>query len=102
MSIDRRLFLQFLLGTAAASTVDFEQLLWMPKPIIVVPAMPCIGGINRSPFLFSKISGAMVVAAWDEYVKKDQNRRLNACGYADVSTPSFWLLKDKNESATLL
>jgi len=38
--IDRRAFLAVLLGTAAAEAIDFERLLWIPKPIITVPEMP--------------------------------------------------------------
>jgi hypothetical protein len=38
--MDRRGFLAVLLGTAAAEAIDFERLLWIPKPIITVPAMP--------------------------------------------------------------
>ena len=34
---DRRTFLRLLLATAAAEAVDFEKLLWVPKPIITVP-----------------------------------------------------------------
>lgn len=33
----RRSFLKALLATPIAATVDFEQLLWVPKPIITVP-----------------------------------------------------------------
>lgn len=36
----RRDFLRFLLATPIAATVDVEQLLWVPKPIVTVPAMP--------------------------------------------------------------
>lgn len=42
--MNRRDFIARLLGGAAgaalAATVDLEQLLWVPKPIITVPAMP--------------------------------------------------------------
>jgi hypothetical protein len=41
--VDRRDFLKRLLGTAAgvalASTYDLEKLLWVPKPMITVPAL---------------------------------------------------------------
>jgi hypothetical protein len=35
--MNRRGFLKFLLSTPLAATIDFEQLLWTPKPIITVP-----------------------------------------------------------------
>jgi hypothetical protein len=42
--VNRRSFLQLLtsgaLGAAATATLDVERLLWVPKPIITVPAMP--------------------------------------------------------------
>lgn len=38
--MNRRDMLRLLLGSAAAAVVDFEKLLWVPKPIVVVPAMP--------------------------------------------------------------
>lgn len=64
--MDRRSFLRFLLSTPLAATVDVEALIWVPKPIIVVPAMevPLAYGRNN-PNL-----GAMVAAAWEEYVGK--------------------------------
>ena len=36
--LTRRSLLKFLLATPAAALVDYEQLLWVPKPIITVPA----------------------------------------------------------------
>lgn len=36
----RRDLLRLLLASAAAEAVDFERLLWTPKPIVTVPAMP--------------------------------------------------------------
>lgn len=38
--ITRRDLLRILLAAPIAATVDVERLLWVPKPIIVVPAMP--------------------------------------------------------------
>ena len=32
--------------------MDVERLLWMPKPIIVVPAWGTVGAINRSTYSF--------------------------------------------------
>lgn len=37
--IDRRSFLRLMLASAAAESVDFEKLLWIPKPIVSVPSM---------------------------------------------------------------
>ncbi len=61
--MNRRGFLTCLLSTAAAATVDFEQLLWVPKPIIIVPAMP--------EALCGPYSGQMIAAAWEAYVNPD-------------------------------
>jgi len=36
----RRDLLRLLLASAMAEAVDVEQLLWVPRPIITVPAMP--------------------------------------------------------------
>lgn len=44
--MNRRSFLKFLLSTPLALTVDVEKLLWVPKPIITVPAMPSIYGVD--------------------------------------------------------
>lgn len=35
----RRAFLRLLLTTPLAATVDLEQLLWTPRPMVVVPAL---------------------------------------------------------------
>jgi hypothetical protein len=37
MTPNRRDFLKILLATPVAATYDFEQLLWVPKPMVVVP-----------------------------------------------------------------
>ena len=39
MRFGRRDFLKFLLAAPIAATVDVEKLLWVPKPIITVPAI---------------------------------------------------------------
>ncbi len=36
----RRDWLKLLLAAPIAATVDVEKLLWVPKPIVTVPAMP--------------------------------------------------------------
>lgn len=38
--MDRRTLLKLMLSSALAEAVDFEKLLWVPKPIVTVPAMP--------------------------------------------------------------
>lgn len=38
--MDRRTLLRLMLAAAAAEVVDFEQLLWVPKPIVTVSALP--------------------------------------------------------------
>lgn len=42
MPFDRRSFLKSLLALPIAATLDVEKLLWVPKPIITVPALPSI------------------------------------------------------------
>lgn len=41
--IDRRSFLRHLLALPIAAQLDVEKLLWVPKPIVVVP-----GGISQA------------------------------------------------------
>jgi len=60
--MNRRSFLRFLLASAAAEavaeTIDIERLLWVPKPIITVPAMPsCRANL-----------GKIVAEAWEAVV----------------------------------
>jgi hypothetical protein len=41
--VNRRAFLKWMLAAPAiAATVDVEQLLWMPTPMVTVPAMPTV------------------------------------------------------------
>lgn len=47
MDPSRRSFLRFLLSTPLAAVVDYEQLLWVPKPIIVVPSLS-IAALNNA------------------------------------------------------
>lgn len=42
MMIDRRSFLRALLATPLALELDVERLLWMPRPIITVPALRAV------------------------------------------------------------
>lgn len=48
-----------LLATPIAASVDVEALLWIPRPIIVVPALPLGMAVNNGQF---------VAAAWEAYV----------------------------------
>lgn len=54
MTIDRRSFLKLLLATAAAEAVDFDKLLWVPKPVVTVrAALPgTYGATTRSTETF--------------------------------------------------
>lgn len=74
MTFTRRDLLKFLMSAAVAeSMVDWERLIWTPKPIITVPAMPTPKLINRlwrvdyDPFLtavardFAQKNGSVVV-----------------------------------------
>lgn len=77
MKIDRRSMLKLLLSTAVAEVVDVEKLLWVPKPIITVPALPvslygipyhCNNGVATNVWLgFSR--ALMHPAQYDAYVE---------------------------------
>lgn len=43
MKPDRRSFLRSLLALPLAAELDLEKLLWVPKPMIVVPRLPSRG-----------------------------------------------------------
>jgi hypothetical protein len=47
MRPSRRDFLKFLLTTPLAATIDFEELLWVPKPMIVVPGGPKLANLSQ-------------------------------------------------------
>lgn len=51
MTLTRRDWLRLLLAAPLAATVDVEQLLWVPKPIITVPAIPTLM-FHRDAFSF--------------------------------------------------
>lgn len=53
----RRDLLRLLLAAPIAASLDVEKLLWVPKPIVVVPAMPKL--------MFHRDAFAMVAAALD-------------------------------------
>ncbi len=38
--MNRRDLIKLLLSTPLAATLDYEKLLWVPRPIIVVPSIP--------------------------------------------------------------
>lgn len=53
----RRDFLKLMLASAMAEAVDWEQALWVPKPIMMVPALPpptpgTYGAIIRAEYSF--------------------------------------------------
>lgn len=77
--MDRRSFLRLLLATPLAATVDVEALIWVPKPIIVVPAFPGVGNPNL---------GWMVAKAWEEHVGKMLD---------DNPFDAYWLLNELKE-----
>ncbi len=52
MALTRRDLLRMLLASPIAAAVDVEQLLWTPKPIITVPAMPPRLMFHRDAFAF--------------------------------------------------
>lgn len=87
MEISRRGLLRALLATTAASTVDFEQLLWVPKPIITVPAMPIMGQLlytGNYDWLYRNEAFLMFVQS-----RKPMRFIGNPlqCPYQDVPTP---------------
>lgn len=61
----RRDFLKLALAVpVVAATVDIEALLWTPKPIVVVQALPwTYGAINRSSFAFWRNRTDMLYSA---------------------------------------
>jgi len=64
----RRDLLRLMLATAAAEAVDFEKLLWTPKTIVTVPAMPdtvIVGIIKRGDVTFRINWQALEKAAFD-------------------------------------
>lgn len=46
----RRDFLKLLLAAPIAATVDVEKLLWVPRPMVTVPAMPSILPMTLTDF----------------------------------------------------
>lgn len=62
MVVSRRSLLKLLLASAAAEVVDVEKLLWMPKSIITVPAMPVLE--------YRHNLGQLVAETWEEVMAK--------------------------------
>jgi hypothetical protein len=61
----RRSFLKWLIAAPAVlATVDVEQLLWTPTPMVTVPAMPTGLSFHRDAFCF--VSTDMAVAEYRE------------------------------------
>ena len=44
--MNRRDLLKWMLASPLAATVDVERLLWVPKPIVVVPTMPTLPPVH--------------------------------------------------------
>lgn len=78
--MDRRTFLRLLLATPLATTVDVEALIWVPKPIIVVPAFP-MRPVNPN-------LGQTMAALWERYVGTEP---------ADKIFNHYWLLSQLKE-----
>lgn len=66
--ITRRDILKILLASPIAATVDVEQLLWVPKPIITVPEMPSAPALTRM-FLYGSIGWP----TWDHQYLQSPN-----------------------------
>lgn len=83
MSISRRSFIKFLIGTAAgaalAETIDVERLLWVPTPIITVPEL-AYGRHNL---------GQTVAQCWSDAIKHQP---------MDTLFHDFWLLSSHDPS----
>lgn len=74
-----------MLASAAAEAIDFEKLLWVPKPIITVPE-----SITLCPIAYNL--GEMVARAWVEALGD---------GPKDNIFDSYWLLS-KLETSELV
>jgi hypothetical protein len=80
--ISRRGFLKFLLAAGVAeAAMDVERLLWVPRPIITVPAMPVLS------------TGEMIAQAWEAYVIEDAR---------DSSFQKYWFLQNTMREAKQL
>lgn len=69
----RRDFLKLLLATAAAESIDYEKLLWVPKPIVTVTAKPVtIGAIDRATYAFwrNQFVGGMAGGGKSRYLNE--------------------------------
>lgn len=76
--ITRRSLLKLLLASATAEAVDFEKLLWTPKPIITVPGL--LPNLWEVPY---ETNGLVLARVWEEYVGMPTE---------DIVFSSNWLL----------
>jgi hypothetical protein len=66
--MDRRTLLKCLLATPMAALVDYEQLLWVPKPIVTVTVSPRLETLDVTPLaVFDRFS------PYDEMLATTQN-----------------------------
>jgi len=83
--MNRRDFLKICLATSAAATFDFEKLLWIPKPMIVVPESP-------------KIYGEIWLERYGEIFGYMRNGKIEyARHYQDVDMIMNWISKKVRE-----
>lgn len=90
----RRDFLKLMLASAAAEAVDWEKLLWVPKPIVVVSATTdvtyWIGAINKASFKFwrnQQVGGQIDDAYWlERMVRQDISHIEGLCILAKAKT----------------
>jgi hypothetical protein len=57
----RREMLRLMLASAAAEAIDFEKLLWVPKPIVTVPGGFTAVTFKGAPWAFDEMCEAMRV-----------------------------------------
>lgn len=95
--MNRRAFLQLLttgaIGAGLAESIDLERLLWTPKPIITVPAMPKAMGMS-----------VRFVREWDALLSKHVNRFGVVYGFGVIQepiAPPIWMPPDWQFSVQL-
>lgn len=86
-NFSRRSFLNLLLASAAAESVDFERLLWTPKPIITVPA------INQATYSYwvESRAGCQTHIAL-ESLKATMREIYNKCSAGVECPPENWVI----------
>ena len=82
--LSRRDLLRHLLMLPMAATLDVEQLLWVPKPIVTVPALPpaWVGGINAATYSFWR--NQQVSGDWSQ--RETMRAVYDACSFGTYST----------------